>query len=82
VPTKLILSAVFFVEALVIYFAVAEQGQAILTRNPPDLATAPILYFSWCTQNQRDVLLKRFPGRKIFVYEYPSHLHPYLPLND
>jgi len=53
-----------------------------LTRNPPDLATAPILYFSWCTQNQRDVLLKRFPGRKIFVYEYPSHLHPYLPLND
>ena len=53
-----------------------------LTRNPPDLATAPILYFSWCTQNERDVLLQRFPGRKIFVYEYPSHLHPDLPLHD
>lgn len=50
-----------------------------LTRNPPDLATDENLYFLWCAQPERDALLKRFPGRKIFVYEYPGLLRPYLP---
>ncbi len=50
-----------------------------LTRNPPDLSTAENLYFRWCAQPERDALLKRFPGRKIFVYEYPAHLYPYVP---
>lgn len=50
-----------------------------LTRNPPDLSTAENLYFHWCTQSQRDALLKRFPERKVYVYEYPAHLDPYVP---
>jgi hypothetical protein len=50
-----------------------------LTRNPPDLSTAENLYFNWCAQPERDALLQRFPGRKIFVYEYPAHLYPYVP---
>jgi hypothetical protein len=50
-----------------------------LTRNPPDLSTAENLYFHWCTQSQRDALLQRFPGRKVYVYEYPAHLDPYIP---
>jgi len=45
-----------------------------LTRNPPVLSSADNLYFSWCDQPQRDALLKKFPGRNIFVYEYPGHL--------
>jgi hypothetical protein len=45
-----------------------------LTRNPPVLHSADILYFSWCEQSKRDALLKQFPGRNIFVYEYPGHL--------
>jgi hypothetical protein len=50
-----------------------------LTRNPPDLSTAENLYFHWCTQSQRDALLELFPGRKVYVYEYPAHLDPYVP---
>ena len=53
-------------------------GTSDLTRNPPDLSTAENLYFRRCTQSQRDALLKRFPGRKVFVYEYPAHLDPYV----
>jgi hypothetical protein len=34
------------------------------------------LYFIWCRQPLRDALLKRFPGRKVFVYEYPARLYP------
>ena len=49
-----------------------------LTRNPPDLSTAENLYFHWCAQPERDALLQRFPGRKIFVYEYPARLYPYV----
>lgn len=45
-----------------------------LTRNPPVLSSADTLYFSWCDQSKRDALLKQFPGRNIFVYEYPGHL--------
>jgi hypothetical protein len=46
-----------------------------LTRNPPVLSSASTLYFIWCRQPWRDALLKRFPGRKVFVYEYPSRLY-------
>ncbi|MEY2479325.1 MAG: hypothetical protein QOI04_252 [Verrucomicrobiota bacterium] len=49
-----------------------------LTRNPPDLSTAENLYFLWCAEPERDALLNRFPNREIFVYEYPSHLYPYV----
>jgi hypothetical protein len=45
-----------------------------LTRNPPELSSAARLYFSWCDQPKRDALLRHFPGRTIFVYEYPAHL--------
>lgn len=46
-----------------------------LTRNPPALSSANNLYFSWCDdQPKRDALLKQFPGRNIFVYEYPGRL--------
>jgi hypothetical protein len=45
-----------------------------LTRNPPVLSSAAGLYFSWCEQPKRNALLKQFPGRKIFVYEYPGRL--------
>jgi hypothetical protein len=50
-----------------------------LTRNPPDLSSAENLYFNWCTQPERDAILQRFPGRRIFVYEYPARLYPYVP---
>jgi hypothetical protein len=46
-----------------------------LTRNPPVLSSANTLYFIWCRQPLRDALLKRFPGRKVFVYEYPARLY-------
>jgi hypothetical protein len=45
-----------------------------LTRNPPVLSSADNLYFSWCDQPKRDALLKQFPDRNIFVYEYPGNL--------
>jgi hypothetical protein len=45
-----------------------------LTRNPPVLSSADILYFSLCEQPKRDALLKQFPGRNIFIYEYPGRL--------
>lgn len=49
-----------------------------LTRNPPALSSAENLYFSClCDEPARDALLKRFPGRRIFVYEYPGRLYPY-----
>ena len=48
-----------------------------LTRNPPVLSSANSLYFKWCDEPGRDALLKRFPGRDIFVYEYPGCLYPY-----
>lgn len=51
-----------------------ETVRGDLTRNPPVLSSADSLYFRWCDQPERDALLKRFPGRNIFVYEYPGHL--------
>ena len=50
-----------------------------LTRNPPDLSAAENLYFNWCPQPARDNILKRFPDRRIFVYEYPGRFYPYHP---
>jgi hypothetical protein len=52
-----------------------------LTRNPPVLSSADSLYFKWCNEPGRDALLKRFPGRNIFVYEYPARLSPYILTN-
>jgi hypothetical protein len=46
-----------------------------LTRNPPVMSSASSLYFTLCDQPQRDALLKRFPGRKVFVYQYPGRLY-------
>ena len=46
-----------------------------LTRNPPVMSSASNLYFNWCDQLKRYELLKRFPGRKVFVYEYPGRLY-------
>jgi hypothetical protein len=51
-----------------------------LTRNPPVLSSADSLYFSWCHQPERDALLKRFPGRNIFAYEYPGQLKRLSPI--
>lgn len=47
---------------------------ADLTRNPPVLSSADNLYFTWCDKPERDALLSRFPGYRVFVYEYPGHL--------
>jgi hypothetical protein len=52
-----------------------------LTRNPPVLSSADNLYFTYCDEPGRDALLKRFPGRRIFVYEYPGRLYPYVLTN-
>ena len=46
-----------------------------LTRNPPVMSSAKNLYFIWCNQLERNALLRRFPGRKVFIYEYPGGLH-------
>ena len=56
-----------------------ETNARDLTRNPPDLSTTENLYFRWCAKPERDALLKQFPERKIFVYEYPARLYPYVP---
>ncbi|MBO0784314.1 MAG: hypothetical protein J2P37_36385, partial [Ktedonobacteraceae bacterium] len=48
-----------------------------LTRNPPVLSSADSLYFKWRNGPEQDELLKRFPGRNIFVYEYPGRLSRY-----
>ena len=53
-------------------------GAADLTRNPPVLSSADSLYFLWCNQPERDALLRRFLGRKVFVYEYPGRVRPYV----
>jgi hypothetical protein len=45
-----------------------------LTRNPPVMSTASTLYFNARDETGQDALLKRFPGRKVFVYEYPGRL--------
>lgn len=48
-----------------------------LLRNPPDLDSAQILYFTWCDDAGRAALLERFGGRRVWVYEYPEKLAPY-----
>jgi hypothetical protein len=50
---------------------------ADLTQNPPVLSSATSLYFdcNWDNELERDALLKRFPGRRVFVYEYPARLY-------
>ena len=46
-----------------------------LTRNPPVMSSASSLYFDSCDQLERKALLERFPGRKVFFYEYPARLY-------
>lgn len=55
-----------------------ETARGDLTRNPPALSSTDSLYFKWCDEPERDALLKRFPGRNTFVYEYPGRLNPYI----
>jgi len=57
-----------------------QTARGDLTRNPPVLSSADSLYFSWCDQPERDALLQRFPGRNIFIYEYPGHLNRLSPI--
>src|SRR5207253_9446681 len=54
-----------------------ETARGDLTRNPPVLSSADSLYLScnWDNRLERDALLKRFPGRRVFVYEYPVRLY-------
>ncbi len=42
------------------------------TRNPAMLSSAAVLYFGWGDGRGLDRLLERFPGRRVFVYEYPG----------
>jgi hypothetical protein len=48
-----------------------------LTRNPPDLSSAQALYVGWCDRSKQRALLGTFPGREVFVYEFPGHIYPY-----
>lgn len=61
---------------------VHHTGTGDLTRNPPALASAENLFFKWCDQPARDALLQFFPGRRVFIYEYPGHLSPYALTSD
>lgn len=62
--------------------ATYETEMGDLTRNPPALSSADNLYFSsFCDEPEQKALLKLFPGRRIFVYEYPGHLYPYTLTN-
>ncbi len=49
---------------------------ADFTRNPPVLSSAHVLYFGWGDGAGLDRLVARFPGREVFVYEYPGTLRP------
>jgi hypothetical protein len=48
-----------------------------LTRNPPDLTSADTLIFLWCDAPKREALLRIFPGRTVWEYEYPGRLTAY-----
>ena len=48
-----------------------------LTRNPPDLMSADTLIFLWCDPPKREALLRMFPGRTVWEYEYPGRLTAY-----
>jgi hypothetical protein len=52
-----------------------DRNAGDLTRNPPVMSSASSLYFNSCDQLERKALLERFPGRKVFVYEYPARLY-------
>lgn len=49
---------------------------ADFTRNPPVLSSADVLYFGWGDGVGLDRLVERFPGRRVFVYEYPGVISP------
>ena len=48
-----------------------------LLRNPPDLTSARTLYFAWDDGGVGlKALVARFPGRRIYTYEYPADVTP------
>jgi hypothetical protein len=49
---------------------------ADFTRNPTTLSSADVLYFGWGDGVGLDRLIEWFPGRRVFVYEYPSVIYP------
>lgn len=48
-----------------------------LIRNPPDLWSADTLFFAYDDDGRLKELLERFPEHNVFVYQYPSQLHPF-----
>jgi hypothetical protein len=48
-----------------------------LIRNPPDLWSADTLFFAYDDDGRLKELLERFPKHNVFVYQYPSQLHPF-----
>jgi hypothetical protein len=48
-----------------------------LIRNPPNLWSADTLYFAYDADDRLKELLERFPEHSVFVYNYPSQLHPF-----
>ena len=48
-----------------------------LIRNPPDLWSADTLFFACDDDDRLKELLTRFPEHSVFVYQYPSQLHPF-----
>ncbi len=49
-----------------------EMDLGDLLRNPPVLAAAGTLYFAWDDRPGVNALLARFPGRKVYTYQYPG----------
>ncbi|PYJ73784.1 MAG: hypothetical protein DME75_00665, partial [Verrucomicrobia bacterium] len=80
IVSLIVCSVVFAVKEGYTMYWRRDLERTVLTRNPPVLSSADSLYFSWCDQPERDALLKQFPGRNIFVYEYPGHLKRLSPI--
>lgn len=48
-----------------------------LVRNPPDLWSADLLYFTYADGVGIADLLKRFPEHSVYFYRYPGSLRPW-----
>jgi hypothetical protein len=62
----------------IVFLRSTYQGKtADLTRNPPVLSSAQNVYIGcgWNNGPERGALLKRFPGREVFIYDYPGRLY-------
>ena len=62
----------------IVFLKTGPRGEtwADFTRNPPALSSADVLYFGWGDGMGLDRLVERFPGRRVFVYEYPGVVYP------